>query len=452
VTPNELDDLFRANSERATFTPRDEEWDAMRGLLETEERQHRQAQLVSLAWFALFAGLIIWGTIGAYQLTTARVLTHLPVSIPAAITVAEPEVAAIAPARKVSTPSVRVGRTRQLSPKPPFHSAAVTAEPETITRSELGEDAQTPAPRLTSAVAGMRSNNAHLAQTLNSRENATGGRSRVGGNSQGTSPRDASLQDAMSSSAKPAYSLHSNSSHWSNPQIISSRPLHLQASILDHDKLVVTTHPKANTPQAPVASARARPVLSFGLLGAGEVSSVGMSRALRWGARGGAVAHLQLGKFWEGQIGLTYGQKSYYAEAADYNMPADMWVGGVAATATECKVHLLEMPILLTYHLVDPDQQSGVFLSGGVTSYYLSKEKFSFNYNETVPNQMMGQTMKLRQTSLLAALQLQVGYRFKSQQVAYRLSPFVSIPIDGLGYGDVQLYTGGLSVELEFGN
>jgi len=67
VTHQELDDIFRANSERGEFAPQPGEWEEMTAMLDEDERKERHARWVSIGWMSLFILLICAGVYGLWS-------------------------------------------------------------------------------------------------------------------------------------------------------------------------------------------------------------------------------------------------------------------------------------------------------------------------------------------------------------------------------------------------
>ena len=475
MTHRELDDLFRANSERGDFTPQPEEWEAMTQLLEADERRRRLGKVVSLAWMALFATLIGWGTYGAYRVisspsdsapTTTQLSTPLHEATPfaagspslstttltgsdatsnplssapagaASTGVASSATATVLPGsatvvglspKHVSRPSVETEKSGHFSDARP--AAVKTQVTPTPTRTATGSQVQASASSAT----------VEVQQALRT----AGTKVPVASEKRKSEPSFAS-QNTL---AQPPPELAATALR---VQRLHPRSLELIAS----GKVPATLSvPQIQPSAGPLTVARPkaqRPRFSFGTLAAGEVTSVGMQQELRWGARGGVVAHASILPHWEVQTGLTYGRKRYHAAPDHYHMVDGFWVGGVEATDTESKTDILEVPLLLTYHLRDQSQYSSLFVSAGLTSYFLRKEEFSYAYPHEVPGQNHGHSMYNQHRTVMGVLQFQLGYRLRAtDKLAYRISPFVSVPLDGVGYGEVQLYTGGVSFELE---
>ena len=428
MTHSELDDLFRANGERGEFTPQAEEWEAMTRLLDADDRRVRLGKLMSLAWMALFVGLIAWGTYGAYrvlqpdeQLTETAELTtpELPSGT-------APVVAAPAPSGKTVLAPASGGLAVETTGDAPS--------------SQLARDGVREAAR------GMVRETSALSEERRSAPPASALPVSVQNRAGSAAGQDvAAAHGAVEASASPKVETQA-----AVDLNFTRLPLRAWATPTDGGDVPLQVLPVRRPPQPTLPKPRLRPQLSYGLLGAGEVTSVGMERALRWGARGGVIAHVGLGRHWEAQLGLSYGRKRYHAAPDHYHMAEGFWVGGVAATDTESAADIWEVPLLATYHLRDRRRESSVFVSAGLTSYLLRKETFAYSYSREVPDQNHGHSMYNQHRTVLGIAQFQLGYRLlQGDRLTYRISPFVSVPLSGVGYGDVQLYTGGVSVEVE---
>ncbi len=415
MTPSELDDLFRSNSERSDFTPHHEEWKQMSALLDADAKRERNNRVVSIFWMMLFLSLITWGTFSlvrsANLSTPSADIQQVPQANNFQNTTAHPSYLDTA-----------------LEPNFKFEPA-IASQPDAATEltTTQPQSAQ-PAP-----FAMQQSAAKSTASTVTAVLRAT--------------PANATL--ANTASGAPALDIPSDA-HKDAGNLVNLPSPDLRHLNSNNADLIDAELPAIGTPRPVKITSKAAPRFSVGAFAAGEASAVGMSEPLRWGARAGIVVHAAVLRHWELQLGLSYGRKCYEAGADDYAMPAGFWYNDIPAANTKSKTDVFEVPVLATYHFRQ-NNTSGLFASAGLTSYFLNRESFDYEYQRYDPNARRELQMRNVHKNILSVAQVQLGYRLvTSHGLAYRLAPFVSIPFGGVGYTGVQLYSGGIGLEVEW--
>lgn len=506
MTHSELDDLFRANSDRADFSPQPGEWEEMTAMLDADERRERYKKLVASAWMVLFVALIVWGTFGAYHYATDGILKEAILDENATPSFVNPSF------EKDNNSTVseadgsslgKIANAQAINSEPDNQQIDIQSNLPAV--EDAGSKLEGPGLESTSSPAFAKTKQQKV-RTLSQEivSPAKGGSnsvetssSKVELESSTNNPQaslklvknDTSLDKLVESDTQVQESLLRtnilNSSGIEDNLIGSfEEEKNNAASQLNLNKvtLIDESNQKAltmlsgnglkpieyssddevnltvpsileNSPlnPAPITIARKIPVeWSLGILGAGEVTSVAMSTALRWGLHGGVNVHVSPLEHWDFQLGLNYGRKLYHASKDQYHMAEGFWPGDVAAIDTESKTNFFEIPVMASY-LLKGRAKPSVFISAGASTYILQREEFTYKYPMEVPGQVYNHSMKFQNCNVLAVANFQLGYRIPtSNGVAYRLSPFVQIPLQGIGYGAVDLYTGGVSFEVEF--
>ncbi|MBC7650259.1 MAG: outer membrane beta-barrel protein [Deinococcales bacterium] len=146
--------------------------------------------------------------------------------------------------------------------------------------------------------------------------------------------------------------------------------------------------------------------------------------------------------------GFAIAKKLYKADSADYaSIP--LWSNPMYKLrniTANCLVY--EVPVNLQYQFKQSGKNSWLAVVG-LSTYYMKSESYDYNYSN------YGQTIKTtylvenKNNHLLAVLNLGVGYRRQfSNKFSYQLTPYLKMPLTGIGAGKVNLYSAGLQVSI----
>jgi hypothetical protein len=145
--------------------------------------------------------------------------------------------------------------------------------------------------------------------------------------------------------------------------------------------------------------------------------------------------------------GFGVSRKLYSADSADYkNQP---WVAAAYKLKTvdaNCLVY--ELPINLQYQFAQSKKATWLAI-GGVSTYFMKSESYDYNYLYYNMPRKSNYLIEDKNNHLLSILNLAVGYRRQlGKQLSYQLTPFLKIPLTGIGEGKVNLYSAGLQLSL----
>lgn len=148
--------------------------------------------------------------------------------------------------------------------------------------------------------------------------------------------------------------------------------------------------------------------------------------------------------------GVTHSNVCYRVDGTEYKAATNFFPEGPPKDVlSDCDI--LEVPLSLTWHPQGSDQ-SGLYLSGGVTSYFMLIERFDFKYENEVSD-LSPKTWREDDTNrhLFGMGQFSLGYQRKAgRRSAFQVESFVQLPLTGIGQGQVNLLTVGASVNYTF--
>jgi hypothetical protein len=149
--------------------------------------------------------------------------------------------------------------------------------------------------------------------------------------------------------------------------------------------------------------------------------------------------------------GAIYTQKNYKVAGEDFTPPKGSWVSYYKIDNVEGYCRMWEVPVLLRYNLGRPAKKN-VFLSAGLSSYFMTKEDYTYQYYSN-SGQLVTQhnEYKSTDTHILSIADLSVGFENRlSRNWSLLVEPYAKIPLSGVGMGDIQLSSFGLNFSVQY--
>lgn len=154
------------------------------------------------------------------------------------------------------------------------------------------------------------------------------------------------------------------------------------------------------------------------------------------------------------QAGVRYSIKKYSGAAGiRYNFPNTnaTWLQN-NLTGLDATCNVLEIPLLASYKVADNASRS-INLNAGISSYLMLKEDYAFKYDNQygAPTERTLQKANANQ-HLLSVVDLSATYfmKLKNNNLKIGLEPFVKIPLSGVGEGNINLKSSGISLKLRY--
>lgn len=190
--------------------------------------------------------------------------------------------------------------------------------------------------------------------------------------------------------------------------------------------------------------------LMIGLHGGLEWNAVGFSNFSSPGWNTGLKLEYQYARHYTISLGTTYSRKAYLASGNQYEAPPGFWQGNGLPSRVDGTCHILELPVQVGYHL-GGYRQSGFFATAGLTSYFMLRERYDYEFEQPNPGQVPSWRGTRRNQHWFGIGQFSVGYQYRlSKRVNLQLAPFVQIPFTGIGHGNVRLYSIGTHLRVYF--
>jgi len=149
------------------------------------------------------------------------------------------------------------------------------------------------------------------------------------------------------------------------------------------------------------------------------------------------------------QTGVIRSLKNYSALFSDYH-PAKHLYQTVMPVSVDGACTVFEVPLNMRFDFIQ-GPKARWFVGAGVSSYKMQKEKYIYKYDTYVRGAAKGWGPKGTGWYLLSHANASVGYeRRLSRHLSLLAEPYARIPLRGVGYGKVNLFTGGIWFSLRY--
>lgn len=188
-----------------------------------------------------------------------------------------------------------------------------------------------------------------------------------------------------------------------------------------------------------------------GLSANAETASAGLDRFSKPNNIG-IGGHLEVrygGKYSTG-IGAQYIRIKYEAGAGKYLPGSDFWINDIEPESTEATCKILEVPVWLGYY-PKGHSQTGFYAKIGLSSYFMLKEYYHYNYAVYDPNLLPGWGEKNNYRHWFGIGLVSVGYnKMLGRKTSLQIAPYLQIPLTEVGHGEIKLWSAGLSLAYNF--
>lgn len=191
---------------------------------------------------------------------------------------------------------------------------------------------------------------------------------------------------------------------------------------------------------------------SIGVIVGPDLSTVGsLSNFYNPGYEYGVTIEYNLGSNLGIATGLIRSRVKYTASGQEYNPAGNYWGYGSRPRQTIGDCVLLDIPLQLKYNFWNLDG-SRFYAVGGISSYIMLSEKYQFDYGygygSNRPRQWSDDTGTRHWMSNAS---LSIGYEYDlPKNWSLRAAPYLKIPIKEVGWGNVKLYSMGMTVSFNY--
>ena len=160
----------------------------------------------------------------------------------------------------------------------------------------------------------------------------------------------------------------------------------------------------------------------------------------------GAGIGYQISKRFSVRTGFYAARKVYSADPEDYHPPTNFWTyyPNLENIDANCKVY--EIPVTVDYKISSSKKESW-FASAGLSSLLMKEETYEYYFKpNSSPNYITySKTIHNQNKHYFSVLNLSGGYtRVLNKNISLQAEPYLKIALDGVGYGKVNLNSGGI--------
>jgi len=221
-----------------------------------------------------------------------------------------------------------------------------------------------------------------------------------------------------------------------------------------HTKITSASH--TPTPSADIAGMDyenerlASSRLSLGLATSPDFSTAGsISNFYDPGYKIGFTVEYNLGSNFSFSTGIVQSMVRYTARGGDYN-PSFYWKDGIRPDEIIGECFLIDIPVTLKYNFLS-FSRSRLFATAGFSSYIMLNEDYNFKYSRDDSGLIQNWSGKTGTRHWLSNASFSIGYEMDlHQNWSIRAEPFVKIPINEVGWGNVNLYSMGSFISIQY--
>lgn len=183
-----------------------------------------------------------------------------------------------------------------------------------------------------------------------------------------------------------------------------------------------------------------------------DFSAAGFENFASPGSAFGLAGHYHVSRL-SFSVGLWKSNKVYKGKGEYYKPSPNYWknaTNGVVPESVDGSCSVLEIPALLQYKVVEWGKGK-VLVAGGVSSYIMLKESYQYNFEQPNPGANSGWDSHKKEHNMFRILHFSIAYEHRIHpKLAMGLEPYVKVPISGIGWANLDLFSTGVSVSLRY--
>jgi hypothetical protein len=185
---------------------------------------------------------------------------------------------------------------------------------------------------------------------------------------------------------------------------------------------------------------------SIGLVAGSDWSMVEGSPGGRLGYEVGLMLQYRFAPRWSLESGLVVADKIYAARPGDYHSP--IAYPGLFNVNARCRV--FDIPLNIRYDFLQRGRHQA-FVSTGLSSYWMQKEDYEYEFSTAGMPQKSHRTIHNQNKHILSIANISAGYEHSWKNVSFQVSPYLKLPLTGIGFGRVKLSSAGIQFSSKIG-
>ncbi len=181
----------------------------------------------------------------------------------------------------------------------------------------------------------------------------------------------------------------------------------------------------------------------FGFFTSLDVSTVKFKKKDKLSPAFGLLIGYQVSLKWSFATGIGIAQKLYRADSIDYSNPYYLPRNSIMTDIkADCRV--LEIPLNVQY-LFNQQSANSWSAVAGLSNYFMLSEQYVYEFTENGVPKTTAVLYKKKNNHILSVLNFAVAYRRNiNKKFSWQLTPYIKLPLSGIGEGRVQLASFGL--------
>jgi hypothetical protein len=155
-------------------------------------------------------------------------------------------------------------------------------------------------------------------------------------------------------------------------------------------------------------------------------------------------------KKWDVRTGFYIEKKVYNAKPSSYDPPERFWYNFPDLKSIEANCKVYAVPVIVDYNFSE-NSKSLWFGGVGLASYFMKKEVYDYN-SKSPSGQSSYSTYSIKDKNkhYFSIVRFSAGYEKKlSDHISFITEPYIAVPLAGVGYGKVKLYSSGVLLTLK---
>lgn len=148
--------------------------------------------------------------------------------------------------------------------------------------------------------------------------------------------------------------------------------------------------------------------------------------------------------------GAIYTQKNYKLAGEDFTAPKGSWVSYYKLENVTGYCRMWEVPLLLRYNVSNPGKNN-VYLSTGLSSYFMTKEDYNYFYYSMGQPITRNTSYASTDTHLLSVAHVSAGFETPlTRSLSLQVEPYAKIPLGNVGLGNIRLSSFGVNFSVQY--
>lgn len=195
------------------------------------------------------------------------------------------------------------------------------------------------------------------------------------------------------------------------------------------------------------------PRLSLLLSIAPDFSTVAFDYYTDPGRSIGLTLHYHVKRSWSFSTGAVLSRKKYVGDGEDYKPPGGYWknnTNGIIPETIDGACNVLEIPLMVQYAILNKGKNR-VLVGAGASSYIMLDESYKYNFEYPNPGAKRGWSTQNESALFFNVINVTAGFEHRiSPGFMIGIEPYLKIPLEGIGWSDMKLYSAGASVTVRY--